>query len=260
MNAPEILTAVDQCGTATVTFNEVRTNGNCPNRYTLRRTWTATDACGNTISRVLIINVRDTTPPTFTAPPNITLQCNQNPNNLNLTGDVTDENDNCSTNLQANYTDTVVQNTCNRIITRVWTLSDECGNTTSHSQTITVQDTTAPTFVQTIPANVTVECNAIPAPATITATDACDTNPIVVTLTETTTAGSCPSNYVITRTWRAIDRCGNLATASQTITVQDTTAPTFVQTIPANVTVECNAIPAPATITATDACDTNPIV
>ncbi|NJM80456.1 MAG: gliding motility-associated C-terminal domain-containing protein, partial [Flavobacterium sp.] len=152
----------------------------------------------------------------------------------------------CDTNpIVVTLTETTTAGSCpsNYIITRTWRAIDRCGNLATASQTITVQDTTAPTFVQTIPANVTVQCNAIPAPATITATDACDTNPIVVTLTETTTAGSCPSNYIITRTWRAIDRCGNLATASQTITVQDTTAPTLVTPFTNTIAVNCSAIP-----------------
>ena len=55
------------------------------------RTWTLTDDCGNTTTLVQTITVQDTTAPTFTVPANITIECDQNINDLTLTGDVTDE-------------------------------------------------------------------------------------------------------------------------------------------------------------------------
>jgi hypothetical protein len=38
------VTATDNCSTSAVTYSEVRTDGDCPNRYTLTRTWSTTDA------------------------------------------------------------------------------------------------------------------------------------------------------------------------------------------------------------------------
>ncbi|WP_452600580.1 hypothetical protein, partial [Pontimicrobium sp. MEBiC06410] len=80
---------------------------------------------------------------------------------VNITGDVTDENDNCSATLDATYTDTVVAGTCEGsfIITRTWTLTDSCGNTTpEQTQTITVSDNIAPTF--TAPADIEIFTDA----------------------------------------------------------------------------------------------------
>ena len=51
-----------------------------------------------------------------------------------------------------------------------------------------------------------------------------------------TTAGDAAGNYVIVRTFTATDDAGNSASASQTITVQDTTAPEFTF-VPADYTV-----------------------
>ena len=56
-----------------------------------------------------------------------------------------------------------------------------------------------------------------------TATDNC--GEVVITVEEVTTAGACAGDYVITRTFTATDDCGNASSATQTITIVDTTAP-----------------------------------
>ncbi|WP_411032405.1 gliding motility-associated C-terminal domain-containing protein [Spongiimicrobium sp. 3-5] len=128
-------------------------------------------------------------------------------------------------------------------------------NTEECTQNITVQDTTNPVFVGTLPADITVECDAVPAPETFTATDNCGT--ATVAFTETRTDGSCPSDYSLERTWTATDECGLTTVHIQTITVQDTTSPVFVGTLPADITVECDAqIPVAETLSATDNCGT----
>ena len=71
-------------------------------------------------------------------------------------GDVTNEADNCSTGLQATYTNVKVDN-CEGTytITRTWSLVDNCGNAAEDQvQIITVKDNTAPTF--TAPADITL--------------------------------------------------------------------------------------------------------
>lgn len=73
----------------------------------------------------------------------------------------------------------------------------------------------------------TVECDgdsASSATGVATATDTCDTAP-VVTQSDAIAAGSCPQESVITRTWTATDASGNSATCDQTVTVVDTTLP-----------------------------------
>ncbi|WP_417237017.1 hypothetical protein, partial [Bizionia paragorgiae] len=73
------------------------------------------------------------TAPTFTVPATVTLECDQDVNDLTLTGDVTDEADNCSnTALEATYTDGVATpGACanESSFIRTWTLVDACGNT-----------------------------------------------------------------------------------------------------------------------------------
>src|SRR5690606_31136533 len=116
------------------------------------------------------------------------------------------------------------------VITRTWLFVDACGNETPISQTITVQDTIAPAFVEELPSDVTVECSAVPTTATLTATDNCGN--ATVTPSESIQQGDCPGAYVITRTWIATDECGNETSHVQTITVQDTIAPAFVEELP----------------------------
>ena len=135
-------------------------------------------------------------------------------------------------------------------ITRTWTVTDNCGNTTTDSQTLSVQDNTDPVLVG-VPADATVECDAIPAAATVTATDNCDPT---LTVAFDEVAAVVEGCGTITRTWTVTDNCGNTTTDSQTLSVQDNTDPVLVG-VPADATVECDAIPAAATVTATDNCD-----
>ncbi|APY07019.1 hypothetical protein BWZ20_01310 [Winogradskyella sp. J14-2] len=246
----ETLTANDNCGNATVTFAETTTAGTCDNDYTLTRTWTASDACGNETVHTQTITVQDTTPPTFNEalPADVTVECDAVPTAETLTA-----NDNCG-NATVTFAETTTAGTCDNdyTLTRTWTASDACGSETVHTQTITVQDTTAPTFNEALPADVTFECDAVPTAETLTANDNC--GDATVTLEETTTAGTCDNDYTLTRTWTASDACGNETVHTQTITVQDTTAPTFNEALPADVTVECDAVPTAETLTANDNC------
>src|SRR4029453_4197648 len=81
------------------------------------------------------------------------------------------------------------------------------------------------------PSDTTVECNAVPAPATVTASDTCDSSP-TVSLAQTSTQDTDPTkcghyNYTITRVWTAKDACNNSSSCTQLITVHDTTKPTL---------------------------------
>ena len=108
-------------------------------------------------------------------------------------------------------------------VTRTWTATDACGNSSTASQTINVQDITAP-VIAALPAPSTINCPATPVFAVATAVDACG-SAFTLTSADVTTPGACAGSYSVTRTWTATDACGNSSTASQTINVQDITAP-----------------------------------
>jgi hypothetical protein len=143
--------------------------------------------------------------------------------------------------------------------TRTFRATDACGNTATVSQTVTWKsDTQAPGFTGSY-SQVNLACN--PAASDIeaaldgaTATDNCGT-PTVTTLSTSSITGDCVKTQ--TRTFRAIDGCGNTSTVSRTVTWKsDTQAPAFTNP-PANVDLDCNSeIPEPASPTATDACGT----
>ena len=137
----------------------------------------------------------------------------------------------------------------NYTITRTFTATDDCGNSSSATQTITVQDTTSPEF--SVPADYTAECSDELLLDDATATDNC--GEVSIEVSSETTAGDCAGNYTITRTFTATDDCGNSTAATQTITVQDTTAPEFTS-VPADYTAECSDELVMDDATATDNC------
>ncbi|MCK4606458.1 MAG: hypothetical protein KAU35_04085, partial [candidate division Zixibacteria bacterium] len=236
------LTASDNCDPApVVTYGEQTTAGSCDQEYILTRTWTATDDCGNSTVCTQVITVEDNTAPQVTCPADVSIQCATDVPAADV-GQV-QADDNCDPSpVVVHIGDVSDGQTCPETITRTYRATDDCGNWAECTQTITVDDTQDPTFDQTCPTDVTVECDNVPTAPTLTASDNCDPAP-VVTYGEQTTAGSCDQEYVLTRTWTATDDCGNSSVCTQVITVQDNTAPTFDQTCPTDVTVECDAIP-----------------
>lgn len=255
-------TATDNCGGAPViTFDDVTIAGICPQERTINRTWTATDACGNASTCLQIIFVDDSVPPVITCPANVTIDCEDGTLPPN-TGSAT-ATDNCTGIPLIEFDDDIVLGVCPLLetITRTWTASDGCGNSSTCVQIIVVTDELAP--VITCPANVTIECTASTLPAntgTATATDACDILP-AVTFSDVTAGGNCPAERTITRTWVATDDCGNSSTCTQVIVVDDSIAPVI--TCPANLTIECDDSTLPGNTgnaTATDNCDGTPTV
>ncbi len=210
--------ATDACGTATKNFTEQVTNGDCATDGFMQSRycgWTASDACGNVDSLYFTVIINDLLPPTLVGVPTFaTASCGHVPPPANVTA-----TDNCG---QATVTlqQTTVGTGCNRTLIRTWTATDGCGNTTIASQSIALSDTQSPLLVGNLPQDLNLMClDSIPAPAILTATDNCDSN-VPVILQETQNGTGC--DYTLTRTWTATDACGNAATHTQVITVTDT--------------------------------------
>jgi hypothetical protein len=246
--------ASDNCGGAvSIAYNgQSSTPGACSDAYTLTRQWTATDASGNTKTATQRISVLDTQKPNFVSmPANITVQCSAIPAATTPTA-----TDNCTASVVITYVgQTVTAGACANAytLTRRWVASDNCSNTRSISQRITVIDNGKPTL--TVPADMAIACSdPIPPLGTATASDGCAGSVTIAYLGQNTTSGACPGSYQIKRIWRATDACGNTTAATQTIQVSDNSAPVFV-TIPGPITIECNQpLPALTNPTASDAC------
>src|SRR5204862_6510262 len=78
---------------------------------------------------------------------------------------------------------------------------------------------------------------------------------LTLTVRSTTLPISTVFPYTMLFRSTARDACGNTATATQVITIEDNTPPVF-GTIPGPSTIECPAVPCFASPTATDACGT----
>ena len=78
--------------------------------------------------------------------------------------------------------------------------------------------------------------------------------PITVQFSEEVDHAGCPQ--LVTRTWSATDGCGASVTATQKITVLAVATPVELVGVPADVTVNCGEVPAPANVTATGGCGT----
>ncbi|MBK8564653.1 MAG: gliding motility-associated C-terminal domain-containing protein [Saprospiraceae bacterium] len=252
--AAPIVTATDACDSNVPVTMSQTVNGNpAIGCFSLTRTWTATDDCGNTATTSQTINLLDNTPPTLVGVP---ADQNYDCSTPVPAAPAVTATDFCDANVSVSFNESFGGNTGTGCytITRTWSASDDCGNGVSATQLITIFDNTPPALVG-VPANLTLDCSAaVPAATVVTATDFCDAT-VPVSFVESTTGVPGAACRVITRRWTATDDCGNTATASQTITVQDNQSPVLSQT-PANIAYTCvSEVPTAPTITATDYCD-----
>lgn len=226
---------------------------------TVNVTIECTDACGASCQETFSVTFNVGNPPQITCPGNLSFTCASlvtpcNPADATIIGGAGTVNVSCSRTDNGGlgcaaspliYTDT-------------YTATDSCGAQAQCSRTITVIDNVAPTLVG-CPGNVTISCDdPVPPPAAVTATDNCDPS-VTPVLVETPNLAGCGGySGTITRVWTATDDCGNVASCTQIITVQDTEAPvcnipsgpfTYFQCTPTQISIPVSAV---------DNCDATP--
>jgi hypothetical protein len=135
-SATGVATAHDNSGSLPVSYNDVVTSTCGGATKVITRTWTTVNICGYSVSAPQIITVQDTTPPTVTAPPNVTLAFNADisPSSAG----VATAQDGCSS-VTLQHSDAVAaQPDGSQLISRTWTATDGCGNQATALQTITL--------------------------------------------------------------------------------------------------------------------------
>ncbi|MFT7105105.1 MAG: hypothetical protein ACJAQ5_002222, partial [Flavobacteriales bacterium] len=116
------------------------------------------------------------------------------------------------------FSQTIEDLDCGEAVTRTWTATNFCGNSITVNQVLSSYDRSAPILIG-IPEDTTLECDQAIPDAIVFAIDNCDYD-LTVALTAVTTPLDC--GYQFIRTWTTADECGNEASASQVITVEDT--------------------------------------
>jgi len=126
--------ATDNCDPAPgIAYEDAVTPGACPQEYFIERTWTATDAAGNTAECIQTITVVDGDAPVITCPPDVAVN-EGDPTGPEATGYAT-ATDNCDAAPDVNYVDENFSD----YIERTWTATDDCANESSCVQTITIE-------------------------------------------------------------------------------------------------------------------------
>jgi uncharacterized protein len=209
--------ATDLDPTLELIYSDAVTPGSNDQEYTIIRTWSATDDSGNTTSADQLISVGDTTLPMLIVPADVIVENGDDTAPTN-TGTATAVD--LDSTLAIAYSDAITpgSNDQEYTITRIWSATDDSGNTTSADQLITIVDTIAPTL--TVPQDVTVEFGKATTPSTMGTASATDADPtLAIAYSDAITPGSNDQEYTITRTWSATDDSGNATTADQLIAV-----------------------------------------
>ncbi|MFM7812923.1 MAG: T9SS type A sorting domain-containing protein [Flavobacteriales bacterium] len=165
--------AEDACSEVSVTFVD-EFNYECENTYNVIRTWTATDACGNSATASAMFFVYDNVAPVMSGiPSDVYVAC---------LGDVpapaaVSAQDNCGSASVDVETSIIYQDDCgNQTIQVSYTASDACGNSSSAGYTIFVNDVIEPTFIN-CPTDLVIDCaDEVPAAEEVIAIDNCDQN------------------------------------------------------------------------------------
>ncbi|PCH77338.1 MAG: hypothetical protein COB98_03560, partial [Flavobacteriaceae bacterium] len=178
-------------------------------------TWTFEDGNGNSSSQTQMIIIQFTTDPLLDVSelPTITAQCEI----VSLTNPTT--TDNCIGTVTPSHNTTLPINTQGTTII-TWTFEDDNGNSSSQTQTIIIEDTTAPVLdiVELPILSAQCEITTLTKP---TATDYCAGT--VIASHDITLPINTQGTTIIN--WTFKDGNGNSSSQTQTIIIEDTTAP-----------------------------------
>ena len=194
-------------------------------------TWTATDVAGNESSIEQKVTIVDTTSPSLQIPDQKTVEATSLQNTLVEIGEAYADDISGISSITNNAPEVFSLGTT--LVT--WTAVDNYGNTSTHDQTITVVDTTAPSIFA--PNDIFSEA----VDPTLNYIDIGQASSFDSTST-VSISNDMPITFLFgstTVTWTATDDSGNVSTDTQTVTIVDTTSPEIFS--PSDIVVEATA-------------------
>jgi hypothetical protein len=228
-------TFTSTCGGASVTHNDVVLSGNGTDCGVIERTWTITNGL-DTESCVQLITIEDNNAPSLPAPPpSGVVSCDNIPASVDLTA-----NDVCAGIFQVSPTEQEIGRSgnpfdpsyYNYVILRTWTATDNCGNSSTRTQSLSVQDNVAPAITFPAPLVIPTDINACETFLNVDVldyiSDNCAANQYLSVLVDGV-ANSIISGVYVAGTYNfnveVSDPTGNTSMATLTIKVEDQQTP-----------------------------------
>lgn len=236
----------NNCGPVIIDVSENTQGQGCSTSpYYLTRTYNVSDGTSS-FSCVFNFIAFDNLPPVIICPPDEFVECNLD---VIIPQEWATATDNCDNDVDISYID-ALGGSCDSFI-RIWTATDDCGNTSSCDQIVYTTDTTPPNLI--IPEEVTVDCLSEILPSITgeaTATDLCSN--VIITYEDGDWSGD-PCFSSLIRTWTATDACGNAVSGQQTINREDNVGPVLTG-VPSIEILQCGEFPEPPLVVAYDLC------
>ena len=260
--------AIDNCDITLEYTNAAQAQtDNCGGTSETPYIFTVTDACGNTTTAIASFIIQDLTPPTLMIPADLTVECDGAGNTAEIeawlaTAFATDICD--ASPLVSSQLSTVIDS-CGGTGSRIYTFTatDACGNVSTGIGQVSIEDHTIPTII--CPADLTLECGDSNNDLLIAnwLNSAAPEDICSEVTVSNNFAGTLPANCggTVAVTFIATDGCGNQASCTANITMDDTTDPVFLNcpadTITVNTDIDvCGANVIFSTPIALDQCDT----
>ena len=192
-------------------------------------TWTATDACGNTVEDVQTVSLVDNTPPTWLhVPADASLAMGDDLPWATWLAEVQAEDlctDDQDLTVDFSWDTLASEATCTDTLEVTWTVTDGAGLSSSAVQLVSLADVQAPSVLDW-PQDVETPCDV---PFSDSLPLASDFNDFTWTEALDTLTGPCPAEFIVRRTLQASDVCGNETNPwFQFIFHVDTVAPVIV--------------------------------
>ncbi|MEM9548546.1 MAG: gliding motility-associated C-terminal domain-containing protein [Bacteroidota bacterium] len=209
--------------------------------------WEFTDECGVTHTHTQAIIIEPLAEPEFIdAPDDITVSCADGPEMPQALTYTNNETGVCEISGSVDPTSDGTYDVCGGTITNTWEFTDQCGRNFIHEQIVTVGPAPEPNFT-TLPTDITIQCDEIPpSPPSLSyengGSGVCE---IIGNIDPAVNDNSNSCGGTIEYMWEFTDPCGRLITHSQIITIEEAPAPEFTS-LPADVSVDCGNLPAPA--------------